>query len=78
MLHLHRVKSFCMEVVVEMRTDFLKFQVATRPAPNPKTLRHYLKKLKKLLTLRLILAAGKFTRGGNCFMILPRLSYMVL
>ena len=63
---------------MEMRTDFLNFRVAIKPAPTPKTLRPYLKNWENSLTSRLILAAGRFTRGGNCFMILPRLSYTVL
>ena len=78
MLLLRRVKSFCMEAVMEMRTDFFKLQVATKPAQTHKILRRNLKRRGNLLILRLASAAGRFTRGGNCFMILQRLSYMAL
>lgn len=62
---------------MEMKTDFLKWKVAIKHARTPQILRGYLKRRKNLLISRLTLAAGRFTLGGNCFMILPRLSYMV-
>ena len=78
MLHLQPVKSFCTEAVTEMRTDFLKSEVAIKPAVAHKIPQRKYTRRRNILTSRQILAAGRFTRGLNCFMILPRLSYMAL